>query len=213
VSIHELTKVCLNISDDISKLAWVIFCDLAWVFEGDDGEIDASHHKHVNLYGLSHGISMLMDNAGIQLQLTGMRIELASSENPRLTPLACSHKRLEQFQHLFTVAVNHGNLRLGTQSTVSKLAQSTHIYVLERVVCLCHAIWDAGALCAFATSVWLRSNAGMPNRATGHRFAVHSLPKRRKLGVQDRAWVSHPNSTTYGTDSEVRGSANLIPSG
>ena len=32
------------------------------------------------------------------------------------------------------------------------------------------------ALCAFATGVWLRSNAGMPNRtlgyAVGHRFAV-----------------------------------------
>jgi len=92
----------------------LVFCDLAWVFEGDDGEIDASHHKHVNLYGLSHGISMLMDNAGIQLQLTGMRIELASSENPRTHPIRRVHtKRLEQFQHLFTVAVNHGNLRLG----------------------------------------------------------------------------------------------------
>jgi len=62
----------------------------------------------------------------------------------------------------------HGNLRLGTQSTVSKLAQSTHIYVLEHVkgskrikARLCHAIWDADALCAFATA-WLRSNAGSP---------------------------------------------------
>ena len=58
-------KVCLNISDDIVKLVWVLFCDLAWAFEGDEGDIDALHHKYINLFmehGLSGGISTLMDN-------------------------------------------------------------------------------------------------------------------------------------------------------
>ena len=73
VSIHEFMKVCLNISDDIAKLVWVLFRDLAWEFEGDEGDIDALHHKYINLFmehGLSRGISTLMDNAVIQLQLT-----------------------------------------------------------------------------------------------------------------------------------------------
>ena len=62
VSIHEFTKACLDVSDDIAKLAWVIFRDLAWAFEGDEGDMDALHHKYINLFmehGLSRSISML----------------------------------------------------------------------------------------------------------------------------------------------------------
>ena len=62
VSIHEFTKVCLDISDDIAKLAWVIFHDLAWAFEGDEGDMDALHHRYINLFmehSLSRSISML----------------------------------------------------------------------------------------------------------------------------------------------------------
>jgi CxC5 like cysteine cluster associated with KDZ transposases len=61
VSIHEFLKVCLNISDNTAKLAWAAFRDLAWTFEGTEGDIDALHHKYIKLFmkhGLSRGISM-----------------------------------------------------------------------------------------------------------------------------------------------------------
>jgi len=61
VSIHEFLKFCLNISDNTAKLAWAAFCELAWAFEGTEGDIDALHHKYIKLFmehGLSHGISM-----------------------------------------------------------------------------------------------------------------------------------------------------------
>jgi hypothetical protein len=80
------------------------------------------------------------------------------------------------------------------RSTVSKLAQSAHIYVLECVkarqsvfmsskrVCVTR-FGMPSALCAFATGVWLRSNAGMHNRtpgyAAGHRFTVRGSLVRR----------------------------------
>ena len=60
VSIHEFLKVCLDISDDIAKLAWVAFRDLAWAFQGTDEDMDALHHKYIKLFmehGLSRGIS------------------------------------------------------------------------------------------------------------------------------------------------------------
>jgi CxC5 like cysteine cluster associated with KDZ transposases len=60
VSIHEFLKVCLDISDDTAKLAWAVFRDLAWTFEGTDGDIDALQHKYIKLFmehGLSRGIS------------------------------------------------------------------------------------------------------------------------------------------------------------
>jgi hypothetical protein len=80
------------------------------------------------------------------------------------------------------------------RSTVSKLAQSAHIYVLECVKARQSVFMSSKrvrvtrfgmptALCAFATGVWLRSNAGMHNRtpgyAAGHRFAVRGSPVRR----------------------------------
>jgi CxC5 like cysteine cluster associated with KDZ transposases len=59
-SIHEFLKVCLDISDDTAKLAWTAFRDLAWAFEGTEGDIEALHHKYIRLFmehGLSRGIS------------------------------------------------------------------------------------------------------------------------------------------------------------
>ena len=61
VSIHEFLKICLDMSDDTSKLAWAIFRDLAWEFEGAEDEVDTLQHKYIKLFmehGLSRGISM-----------------------------------------------------------------------------------------------------------------------------------------------------------
>jgi len=73
VSIHEFLKVCLDISDDTAKLAWAVFRDLAWTFEGTDGDIDALQHKYIKLFmehGLSRGISTFYNSlVFLRLQL------------------------------------------------------------------------------------------------------------------------------------------------
>ena len=94
---------------------------------------------------------------------------------------------------------------------MSKLAQSAHIYVLECVKARQSVFMSSkrvrvtrfgmpSALCAFATGVWLRSNAGMHNRtpgyAAGHRFAVRGSPVRRTTVPADIIFCFFVTSNT-----------------
>jgi hypothetical protein len=74
---HDFLKVCLGLTDDVAKLAWATFRDLAWNEEnrayspGDDASM---HIKYARLFldhGLSRGISAsLLLSFGVLL-LTG----------------------------------------------------------------------------------------------------------------------------------------------
>jgi hypothetical protein len=61
VRVHDFLKDCINLQDEIAKLAWEAFRLLAWSFQPTPQEQLAHRIKHVKLfldYGVSRGIGM-----------------------------------------------------------------------------------------------------------------------------------------------------------
>lgn len=59
-SVHEFVKVCLDISDEMAKLAWITLSKVAWNFDATEAEEEALQHKYVKFFmehGLSRGLS------------------------------------------------------------------------------------------------------------------------------------------------------------
>ena len=64
VNIHDFLKLCLDMTDDIGKIAWSRVCLLAWSRELTSVEELANRTKYIQLFlehGLSQGIGMLID--------------------------------------------------------------------------------------------------------------------------------------------------------
>jgi len=59
-SVHEFFKVCLNITDDIAKIAWSALCIFAWDSKPTKAGLVGLQHKYIGDFmehGLSRGIS------------------------------------------------------------------------------------------------------------------------------------------------------------
>jgi len=61
VNVHDFLKVSLDIPDDIAKLAWAPFRELAWSLNPTEEQELASRIKHLKLF-LMHGIQRKIGN-------------------------------------------------------------------------------------------------------------------------------------------------------
>jgi hypothetical protein len=91
-SVHEFVKVCLDISDETAKLAWITLSKVAWNFEATEAEEEALQYKYVELF-MEHGLSR-----GISTSELSPSVVLEHNDRPRCDDEAKSDNKYNYFK-------------------------------------------------------------------------------------------------------------------